>query len=106
MIRYGTRRSPAAQLVLVDVVRYCDTAAEHEVRVLTDGHRAYAYGQTTDTPTAWRLGSEVTIVCGQPGRADHACEGTVTVDLTEPGIWEPATAARVGLLALGTEVDR
>jgi hypothetical protein len=98
---------PSGILVLVDTVRYCDTKHQHEVHVLTDGGRVYAYGQVTDADAGSRYGTEITVTCGQPGIDDVACEGTVTVDLAEDGIWEAATPARAGLLdQFGTAVDQ
>jgi len=107
MILYSARRHPSGVLVLAADTRYCDTGACHEVEILTDGRRVYAHGQTTGCPAASRYGSEITVTCGQPGRDDHACEGTVTVDLTDPDVWTAADNDRTDLLTRhGIEVDR
>lgn len=106
MIARGSAAVDGTVLVLVDTPAYCDTKHEHEVRVITDGTRCYAPGHTTDAGTAWRTGTEVSLTCGQP-TDDGPCDGTVTVNLTTEGIWQPTTTGAVDLLLThGTEIDR
>lgn len=105
--RGSTLRHPSGLLVLVDVLRYCDTAQEHEVRIITDGLRAYAPGATTEAGPGWRVSTQIGLTCGQPVRDDQPCDGSVYVDLAEPGVWVAATPEAERLLtAYGQELDR
>lgn len=76
-----------APLVVYSAITLCSAGHDHEARLITDGHRAYAYGiergATDAGPVSrWDTGAyEAT--CGQPTEGDgDPCAGTLT--------WEPA----------------
>lgn len=97
-----------APIVLADETLYCDGNPEHEVRIVTDGHKAYAYGTDrggVDDLGICRDGVLITIDCGQPGYADEPCSGRLVLDLTAAAVWEPAEGERLRLFGFAKPVD-
>jgi hypothetical protein len=82
-------------LVVYTALAYCDTALEHEVRLITDGHRAYAYGTrygATDCPAISRNDANlIRVDCGQDVNGEERCTGQVRLDLGA-GDWISATS--------------
>lgn len=99
-----------APLVVYSAIAICDNRHDHEARLITDGHRAYAYGiepgATDAAPVArWDTGAyEAT--CRQPTPHDgDPCDGALTWEPTE-GDWN-ADAESLDLLArYGQPVQR
>lgn len=97
-------------LTVVDAVAYCDSSSEHESRVITDGHRVYAYAtgyQGVDHGTGWRVGTIVALTCQQPDRHDEPCGGGIEVDLASTDTpWSADSAAILDLATYGQQVDQ
>lgn len=97
----------ANPLVVVDDITTCDRA-DHDIRVITEGNIAYAYGLGhggVDAGTGSRDGTEVRFACQQPHHG-QPCDGEVVVRLTDNDVWtgDPTT---ITLLAVhGTKIDR
>lgn len=93
-------------LAVCVTVANCNAKYEHEVRIITDGTRAYAYGAETDSATGHRPdGTVITLTCGQPLHDDVPCAGEVTIDLAED-TWTADPTDRRYLNDYGTAVDR
>lgn len=97
-----TTTNLGAPLALFTATDLCDKRGQHELRLITDGHRAYAYSTEhggTDSPSAWRDGSTVVVVCGQPTPHDgDPCDGEARFDLATPIAWVPAEGDDLGYL--------
>lgn len=94
------------RLVVVDVTATCDTRHEHQSRIITDGHTAYAAGIGpigVDHGPGWRESDTVFFTCQQPDRYDEPCGGTIEVPLTG---WTGDVQAIEVLTAYGQEVDQ
>lgn len=111
------RRLVEANPAALAGIATCDRLAEHEVRVVTDLAKAYAFGEgTTGTDVdavelvnANDLGDRgdaryLRLTCGQPLAHDEECDGTVIVAVDD---LRPATADELGWLRKhGTAVER
>jgi hypothetical protein len=94
-------------VVLADDTLVCDGPGSHEIRVITDGRKAYAYGLArgaSDAGPAHRDGVVITVDCNQPGRDDEPCSGQVRLDLTAAAVWVDA-APLLDLFRFGSEVE-
>ncbi len=66
----------------------CSAKHEHEVEIISDGSRAYAFGQYEAGAIYRGEGSILTVACGQPlPHSEEPCEGEVVFDLSTPGSW-------------------
>lgn len=98
----------AAPLVVFSDTAICDGPVEHEVRLITDGRRAYAYGihpQGCDAEPWARNGTRVTAVCCQPAPHREECEGIAYFDLSTEGTWTADPEALSLLTVHGTPLE-
>jgi hypothetical protein len=104
--RGSTAPTVPLPLVVYRDVAYCDTRHEHQITLTTDGRTAYAHGDLTTAGTVTRYDAVLTVVCGQPGAEDHACEGVAEFLLDTPGTWTADPTARRELAQHGSEIER
>jgi hypothetical protein len=86
-------------IVVQSQTALCDKLGNHELTLLTDGFRAYAFGGTTDAAyialdqnaRCW------TVTCGQPDAEDEPCTGESLFQMVE-GTWRAPTDAELRLL--------
>lgn len=110
MIRAGDMppaSTPERMVVFTDLA-HCDGPRAHEVRMVTDGAWAYAYGThhgAVDCPPALRDGTTLTVACNQPVRGDEPCPGYVTFSIDVPGTWTAAPGPKRQLAQHGQPVE-
>lgn len=104
MIGRGSTPAVPLPLVVFRDVAYC--GRDHEVTMITDGHRAYARGDTTDCGPVLRDGTTLVVDCGQPLYDDEPCDSRVEFRLDSEGTWTADPKARRTLADYGTEVER
>lgn len=71
----------------VTVYRNTMDCGDHEITLIADGTRAYAYGDETDASVSHREGTRIWVTCGQPMSNDDPCQISLGFDLTEAGSW-------------------
>jgi hypothetical protein len=94
-----TATAPSGQILTVwHGVAECDKHPGHQIEFTTDGLRAYACGEVTDTGMLISRGATVfTVDCAQPDRYDEPCYGQATFNIAERDGWtvDPALIMRV-----------
>lgn len=97
-------------LVVFSDLALCD-GRQHEVRLITDGTRAYSYSEGHDLRLARRTGTQIIVSCRVPDSGDEECHGEATFALDTPGVWIVGTEgdgpeALALLDAHGEAIDR
>lgn len=96
-------------LAVYSDVAVCDARWPHEVTIVTDGTKAYAFGKVTDAGPVGRVKTTITATCKQPPGYDlnaSPCDGTVTWDFAAEGCWTADPEAINTLTEFGEEMDR
>lgn len=113
MIRHiGTlpaQRPVVEPLAVFADVAPCDGPRSHELRIVSDGARAYAYGtahDATDCGTVLRSGVLLTVDCNQPDADDVPCPGRVQFSIDTAGTWTADPTSRRLLAEHGEAVER
>lgn len=97
--------TPAPLVVYRDTV-ICDGPRPHEVTLVTDCARGYAFGNDTDAEILERDGTEIIVRCEQTAPHREVCDGHARFNLDTEGTWTADPDARGLVVDHGREMPR